>query len=99
MRISRFQTPHTQFNSLNNQILTKVDQAKYLGVTLSNELCWSPHINNTISQAHSSLGFLRRNLRGCPEKLTETAYISLVRSVLEYAATIWDPHLSKDINT
>ena len=98
MRISRSQTPHTQFYSLNDQVLTEVDQAKYLGVTLSNEVSWSPHISNTVSKAHSSLGFLRRNLRGCPEKLKETAYISLVRSVLEYAATIWDPHLSKDIN-
>ena len=98
MRISRSQAPHTQFHSLNDQILTEVDQAKYLGVTLSNELSWSPHISNTVSKAHSSLGFLRRNLRGCPKKLKETAYISLVRSVLEYTATIWEPHLSKDIN-
>ena len=92
MHISHSQIPHTKFYSLNNQILTEVDQAKYLGVTLSNELSWSPHISNTVSKAHSSLGFLRRNLRDCPEKLKETAYISLVRSVLEYAATIWDPH-------
>ena len=69
MRISRSQTPHTQFYSLNDQILTEVDQAKYLWVTLSNELSWSPHISNTVSKAHSSMGFLRRNLRGCPKTL------------------------------
>ena len=79
MRISRSKTPHTQLYSLNNQILTEVDQAKYLGVTLSHELSWSPHISNAVSKAHSSRGFLRLNLRGCPEKFKETAYISLVR--------------------
>jgi len=26
----------------------------------------------------------------------ETAYITLVHSTLEYAASIWDPHLAKD---
>ena len=38
-----------------------------------------------------------QNLKACPQKLKETAYISLVRSILEYGATVWDPHLSKDI--
>ena len=28
----------------------------------------------------------------------ESAYISLVHSTLEYAASVWDPHLAKDIN-
>ena len=73
-------------------------QAKYLGVTITNELSWSAHIDITTNKAHSTLGFLRRNLRGCPSKLKETTYISLVRSTLEYAATVWDPELSKDTN-
>ena len=30
-------------------------------------------------KANSTLGFLRRNLRRCPAKLKESAYISLVR--------------------
>jgi len=41
-------------------------------------------------------GLLRRNLRCCPAKFKETAYITLVRSTLEYAASIRDPHLAKD---
>ena len=31
-------------------------------------------------------------------KQTCISYISLVRSTLEYAASVWDPHLAKDIN-
>ena len=51
------------------------------------------------SKTNSTLGFLRRNLRKCPSSLKETAYISLAHSTLEYAATIWDPHLSSDISS
>ena len=36
-----------------------------------------------------------RNLKGSPKNLKKTAYISMVRSSLEYAAVLWDPHLSK----
>ena len=43
------------------------------------------------SKTNSKLSFLRRNLKGCPEKLRETAYFSLVRSFLEYSATVWHP--------
>ena len=30
--------------------------------------------------------------------MKKTAYISLVRSTIEYGATVWDPHLEKDIH-
>ena len=49
-------------------------------------------INAITTKANSKLSFLRRNLKGCPEKLRETAYFVLVRSFLEYSATVWHPH-------
>ena len=50
------------------------------------------NINAIATKANSKLSFLRRNLKGCPEKLKETAYFSLVQSFLEYSATVWHLH-------
>ena len=66
--------------------------AKYLGVTLSNDLEWSKHIATMTNKANSKLLFLRRNLKCCPEKFKQTAYFSLIRSFMEYGATVWDPY-------
>ena len=66
--------------------------AKYLEVTLSNDLEWSKHIVNMTNKANSKLSFLCRNLKGCPEKLKQTAYFSLIRSFMEYGAIVWDPY-------
>ena len=96
MHISRSKTPLTKFYSLSNTVLDVVSSAKYLGVTITDDLQWSSHVSNITSKSNRMLGFLRRNLRGCPQKLKETAYIAMVRSVLEYSATIWDPYLKKD---
>ena len=41
---------------------------------------------------------IRRNLIHCNKKFKETAYISLVRSIMDYSATVWDPYLQKDID-
>ena len=44
-----------------------------------------------INKANSKFSSLRRNLKGCPEKLKQTAYFTLIRSFMEYGATVWDP--------
>ena len=44
------------------------------------------------NKANSKLSFLRRNLKGFPEKLKQPAYFSLIRSFMEYGATVWDPY-------
>ncbi len=98
MRISRSRTPYERYYKLCNEILDQVDKTKYLGVTISDELSWSPHIENITSKANKVLGILRRNLKHCPTNLKETAYLTMVRSILEYACAVWDPHLQKDIN-
>ena len=35
-------------------------------------------------------GFIQRNLKGSPSRLTELAYLTLVRSGLDYASVVWD---------
>jgi hypothetical protein len=42
--------------------------------------------------------FLRRNLRNAPETCRKTTYVTLVRSIMEYGATIWNPYLKGDID-
>ena len=61
---------------------------------------WGVAVNSSFAhKAHQRLGFVHRNLRGAPYKYRETAYQCLVRSQLEYCATVWDPTLKKDINS
>ena len=84
--------------TLHNHRLEVVDSSKYLGVTINNNLKWDEHINNISARANRTLGFLRRNLRGCRTAARSRAYEALVRPTLEYAASIWDPHNIGQIN-
>jgi hypothetical protein len=36
-------------------------------------------------------------LRGCPQDVKSQAYTTLVRPVLEYASTVWDPYTLQHI--
>ena len=93
--LSTHKSSHYHF--LNNHILQQVDCSPYPGVTLTHDLRWTTRINIT-RKASSTLGILRRNLRFCPPSSRKTAYISLVHSVLEYSAVVWDPYQQNDID-
>ena len=86
------------FYTINDQILKQVQDNPYLGITFSDGLKWKIHINNTSKKANSTLGFLRRNLRHCPLPCRKNAYLTLVRSKLEYGSVVWDPYLKNDID-
>ena len=88
----------THFYQLDGHILQQVPENPYLGVTISEDLKWSLHISKITKKANSTLGFLKRNLKHCPLNCRLTAYISLIRSTLEYSSVIWDPFLQKDID-
>ena len=93
-----FNSRSSHFYTLNNHILQKVKQNPYLGILISEDLKWEPHLIKISKKANSTLAFLKRNLRHCPEPHRRTAYISLVRSVLEYGSIVWDPYYVKGIN-
>ena len=97
MTIHRKKLPSIFKYSLNHHILEQVDENPYLGVIINANLKWSTHISKICNRANSILGFIRRNLKHSSESFKETAYSSLVRSILEYSCTVWDPYLQKDI--
>ena len=71
--------------------LENVESIKYLGVTITSDLRWNTHVSNVYTKANRTLGFLRRNLYSCPQEVKEAAYKGLVRPVLDYGSSVWDP--------
>ena len=56
----------------------------------STALSTKPAVSKTI-------GFIRHNLKACNKKIKEAAYKALVRPVLEYASTVWDPYTIQEV--
>ena len=72
--------------------LENIERIKY-GVTITSDLRWNTHVSNVCTKANRTLGFLRRNLYSCPQEVKEAAYMykGLVRPVLDYGSSVWDP--------
>ena len=51
--------------------------------------------SNICTKANRTLGFLRRTLFSCPQNVKEAAYKGMVRPILEYGSSVWDPHPDK----
>ena len=77
---------------LHGQVLDVVTSAKYLGVDISGGLSWKSHIDRITGNTNRTLGYIKRNIKTKNPKVRETAYNTLVRPQLEYAAPIWDPY-------
>ena len=96
MQLTRKHLNKIQFSyTLEGAVLENVDNIKYLGVTITNDLKWNTHISNICTKANRSLGFLRRTLFSFPKNVKEAAYKGMVRPILEYGSLVWDPHTDK----
>ena len=86
--VTRISTNRKQFLKTNYQIhgrtLEVVDSSKYmyLGATISEDLAWKKHIDNTVNKANRTLGFIRRNLGDCTAPVKAAVYSTLVRPCL-----------------
>ena len=88
----------TQYE-LHGHTLEVVDSSKYFGVTIKDDLSWGTHIQNTVSKANRTLGFLRRNMKDCTKPVKDLTYKAMIRPTMEYSSTVWDPALQTHIAT
>ena len=75
---------------LNDTKLTEVNNHKHLGLTISNNMSWSSHINEILAKAEKSLSMMRRSKHILPRSCLDKLYKSMILPLLDYCDVIYD---------
>ena len=77
-------TSGIQSVTIGEQLLERVEHAKMLGATISNNLNWSKHVDNIVSKARTCVYMLYQlKSAGISQNDLVKIYVSVIRSVLE----------------
>ena len=99
LKISRKRVKIEHNYTIHKHSLKETKSAKYLGVTIDNELKWNEQTQIVKKKANNTLAFLRRNIPSkCTKKTKEQCVKSLVKPILEYGCCVWDPYLKTQID-
>ena len=83
---------------MNGVEIERVKKTKLLGVMITDDPKWDLHVEYIHKKASKRLYFLRRLKRSglsCDELIV--LYVSMIRSVLEYACPVWSTCLTKGL--
>ena len=84
---------------LNGETACSSNSAKYLGITIDNQLSFKTHISNLESKIARSVGVIAKLSYYLPHNILFTLYYSLVQSHFLYTLPIWasthKPYLTK----
>ena len=98
LRVTNKRIPILHTYYIENTPIKEVLFATYLGVTIDSKLTWNDHTQRIVSKANQINAFLYRNLRHCPSGVKCNCYKSMVRPIVEYASSVWDPHTTTNIS-
>ena len=88
---------HTHRYTQYGDELDHVFEEKDLGVIIDMELTFEEHIATKVKKANGIMGLIRRTFSFLDGETFKKLYTSFVRPHLEYANTMWSPHLRKHI--
>ena len=75
---------------LNYTKLTEVNNHKHLGLTISNNMSWSSHINEILVKAEKRLSMMRRSKHILPRSCLDKLYKSMILPLFNYCDVIYD---------
>lgn len=93
MTFTRSPSPLHNSYFLDNCPIARVNSIKDLGVTFDAKLTFNQHIISLAKDCYKRLGFIIRNAKDFRDpKVIQLLYSALVRSKIESASVIWNPH-------
>ena len=77
--------------------LEKTVLERDLGILVSKDLKWGNQVDKAVKSANSVIAQIKNSFTYFDAELVKLLYVSLVRPHLEYAVSVWNPYLRKDI--
>ena len=79
----------TVSNSFPNRLAFQVATAKFLGVTVDDNLDWGSHIEKIIKKVSSGIGAIKRVRHLVPKATLHLIYQALIHPHFNYCNTVW----------
>ena len=92
MHITRSRRPILVSYRMGDTSLETITTHKHLGIVLSSNLEWGPHVDEVTSKAKRLLGFIRRTVGSNDPATMKKLFVALVRPIIEYCAPLWTPN-------
>ena len=92
-----FTLKYYEYTTPNGTIITPKDVIRDLGVLISSDLSWEPHINNITDAARKMCSWILSVFETRDEVTLMTLYKSLVRSRMEFCCPLWNSSKAEDI--
>ena len=89
----------TRSDNITGSIIEPTQIVQDLGVHLSNDCSWTPHIQQTAHGARKIASRVLSVFKDRSPVIMTTLFKTMVRSKLEYCSPVWDPHKVGDIQT
>ena len=92
-----FVVEHYQYSVSKDTTLEPIHQLRDLGVIVSSDLSWSPHIRAIADKARQKASWVLSVFHTRSHSIMLTLYKSMVRSLIEYCCPLWHPSKISDI--
>ena len=87
----------TSYKNPTGQLIEEKSKVKDLGVTISNDLKFTDHINNVVSKCRQIIGFILRTFKTRKIEAMILLYKACIQPHLDYCVQLWYPHNVSDM--